>query len=142
MKKTEIFNKWIPIEGIPESLYLAELHEKTCNQRCLQITLIDDGEETYDTRRVVITFDGYFAYRSTDEMNRLRIDEEAVIPKYWSLFTIENSEYRQWFNEQSLHITDDSPITHYLFFTSYDIVDVLTRMQPRITCEAIPRIES
>ena len=129
MSCKEKWIKWKPIGNLPSLLYLEEL----CDNH-QGITLKLQGEEK-SSPLLVVDFDGALSYRNTDEGDLLKTLGEVEGYDTWSLFTVENSKYVEWFHEQSLDIHRDKKIVHFVFATANDVVEVLDLEPPTVRWE-------
>lgn len=134
--KKEKWVKWKPLEGIPQTLYLKELKY---DYGGLTVNLMGKNA----TPNLTIHFTGFFGCRMTDEGDLLKAShkvEKAVIDMEkekgsyhkWSLYTVEDSLYLQWFHEQSLDIHKNDEITHYIISTPDDVIEVLDSEIPTV----------
>ena len=134
--KKEKWIKWESMEGIPQTLYLKELKYDYGG-----LTLNLMGKDT--TPNLTIHFTGFFACRMIDEGDLLKAShevEKAVTEMKtekdsiykWSLFTVEDSLYLQWFHEQSLDTHKNDEITHYIILTPDDLIEVLHSEIPTV----------
>lgn len=81
--------------------------------------------------RYAVKFDPYIAYRNMDESFRGNtISYEGGFDQ--SLYIVENSKWKRWFDSESLGYYSDSKITHYSIITSADWVDVLSEFEPEV----------
>lgn len=135
--KKEKWLKWEPIEEIPQTLYLSELKY---NFEGLTVNVRDKDE---NSPILTISFEGFFALRIADEGDLLKGShdtDEAVIKMEkkegsyykWSLFTVENSLYLEWFHEQSLGVRKKEKLVHYVIRTSEDVIEVLDIESPKV----------
>lgn len=135
--KREKWLKWEPIEGIPQTIYLRGLKY---DYDGLTIN-IQDKDEKYLI--LTIHFEGFFAIRIVDEgdllkgshdMDKAVIEMEKEKGSYykWSLFTVENSLYLEWFHEQSLGVRKKEELVHYIIRTSEDVIEVLDIAEPTV----------
>jgi hypothetical protein len=119
--------KWNPIEKIPSNLYLKEFKY---NSNGLNLSLEQEEE---NSPILNIYFNGVFSFRSADEGDLLKTlseREKTDNTNNWSLFTVENSLYLEWFHEQSYDIHKKDQIIHYLIATPNDVIDVLDSETP------------
>lgn len=119
----EKYKKWEPPEYIPDTLYIEGLYEDWEGFRLL----LSDKE---GVRILRITFEDALSYRTIDEGDLLKSTGEAEGLCKWPLFTVENSKFLQWFNEESLNIHEDDHLVHYSIFTPNDIIDVISASPP------------
>lgn len=82
--------------------------------------------------RVLISFNSYLSYRKSDEGDVLKTLEEidSVSKLGGMLYEIENSDYLQWFLDQSYGIR--SGAKQYLVLTSNDVVEVICLENPDV----------
>ena len=129
MKKQKLM-KWQPIQDIPQTLFLHNLNYD-CNN-----FLINLYNPKQTSKILTIDFDGFLAFRSMDESRYLcdirESDQELVDMQLepnslqkWSLFTIENSEYIDWFTAMSGGIHSNDSIVHYSIETPMDVIEIL-----------------
>lgn len=136
--KREKWLKWEPIEKIPQTLYLRGLKY---DYDGLTLSLQDKDRKS---PILTIYFEGFFALRIVDEGDKL-IDshdmdetvsememEEGSYYK-WSLFTVDDSLYLEWFHEQSLGVRKKEELVHYVIRTSEDVIEVLDIDSPTVT---------
>lgn len=127
--KKEIFNKWVPINGVPERLNVVCLHE---DNEMFRLDLRgDDGK----SKILRVSFDRGVTYRVHDEMDLMKtLDEsEGLLNSKWCLFTVENSNYLAWYHEQSYDTRQSStPIVHFAIYTPNDCIDMLSNYSPRV----------
>ena len=128
--KREKWIKWKPVEGIPQTLYFRDLKYDFDG---LTISLQDRDK---DLPMLTIYFKSFFALRIIDEGNKL-IDscdvDEAVLEMElekgsyykWSLFTVENSLYLEWFHQESVGVRQNTELIHYVIQTADDVIEVL-----------------
>lgn len=118
------FEKWIPVEGVPEKLYLEAMHDDYEGFR-----LLLKGYE--DQRMLRITFDPALSYRNTDEGDLLKTINQQDLSG-WSLYTVSDSDYLAWFTEESHGIHESDDVVHYAIYTPNDCLDVLSAFPPRV----------
>lgn len=125
--KREKWLPWIPIEGIPKTLYLREL-KYDCGGLTLSLVEKDDAPI------LTIHFNGDLSHRIADEGDLLKTVSEAERDKEgkWTLFTVENSLYLKWFLEQNFHIRENTGLVHYLIATPNEIIDILDLSSPTL----------
>lgn len=136
--KIEKWMKWEPLKGIPQTLYLVGLKYGFNGKFGFEGLTVNLQGQNDNSPILTIYFDidCLFGLRITDEGNLLKgrydIDEALIEMKKeknssqkWSLFTIENSRYLEWFHEQSVGVRRDINMTHYSIKTPDDVIDVL-----------------
>ena len=136
--KREKWMKWESIEKIPQTLYLRGLKY---DYDGLTLSL-----QNKDRKQPILNiyFKSFFVLRIVDEGDKL-IDshdmdetvsememEEGSYYK-WSLFTVDNSLYLEWFHEQSLGVRKKEELVHYVIRTSEDVIEVLDIDSPTVT---------
>ena len=83
-----------------------------------------------ERERAKVFFDWTHSFRVTDEGDLLKMLEEQNGAMTTGVYSVENSRYLEWFNEQSGNIHDD--VSHYMFVTINDVIDVLSSVEPLI----------
>lgn len=146
--KREKRMKWEPLSGIPQTLNLIGLKYGFLKQHGFDGLTVNLQGRNDDSPILTIHFDVdcFFGLRIIDEGDLLKdgydIDEAVIEMKKekdswhkWSLFTIENSRYLEWFHEQSVGVRRDIEMTHYLIKTPDDVIDVLSvkKVHPTVT---------
>lgn len=134
MKKAK-WMKWEPVKGIPQELYCEDLKY---NHDGLTVNL--QGKDK-NSPILTINFEFFLALRIVDEGNLLKDSadiDEAILQMNleqgsyhkWSLFTVENSPYLEWFHDQSVDIHRDIKIVHHVISTPDDVIEVLDSVIP------------
>lgn len=129
--KREKWLKWKPNEGIPPTFWLENFKY---NKGLLTLYVQDQIDKSLPM--LSICFNDFLSMHITDEGNLLKdtcdVDESLSKmekkPGYyyrWSLFTVENSHYIEWFNKEILGEHENLDIIHYVIKTPNEIVEVL-----------------
>ncbi|QJT08496.1 hypothetical protein [Oceanidesulfovibrio marinus] len=125
----EIYKPWRPLDDIPAELMVYALYDDCEGVR----VLLADVQTGLGPPHLLINFDESEAYRNLDECRRLKTFGEAQgFPCSCSLFTVENSRWLQWFNDENLGIPFDERIEykHYSIITQADFIDVISGFEP------------
>ena len=77
-----------------------------------------------------ITFDPALAYRNIDEGDYLGSFEEAKGLKNWSLYTLHESDFIDWFMTESCGIHEGKAILQYSIHTPNDCIEILSEYPP------------
>ena len=125
----ERFVRWEPTAGLPRVLDPNLVVRDFGERGGLHITLV---EPRTDGRVFRIDFVRALAFRSANESFRLKMVESLQIKLPWPTFTVENSEWVEWFHEQTIGVYRDWPVQHFLF-VGEDIVEVLSTQAPTFT---------
>ncbi len=123
-----LFKRWVPLENIPNEIYLEELHQIDGNL----ILRLKGSDEEGDILEVV--FDAALVYRNIDEGDLLfynRLDGEDNLGR-WGFFIIEDSDYLAWFELTSQGIYEGKVINHYAIYTPNDCFDILSAYPPQV----------
>ncbi len=123
-----LFKRWVPLENIPNEIYLEELYQIDGNL----ILRLKGSDEEGDILEVV--FDAALVYRNIDEGDLLfynRLDEEDNF-ETWGFFIIEDSDYLAWFELTSQGIYKGKVINHYAIYTPNDCLDILSVYPPQV----------
>lgn len=128
---TEQWKQWKPREGLAKRYNVRGIIE---DHTGLVILL---SEEQHDNRGLRISF-GYTAgsYRRIDEtlcnelIGQLELLHGTHFYSQWTFFIVHNSNYAKWLNEYSLEISNYMGYTHFSFFTSKSLIDVLATQPP------------
>lgn len=121
-----IYQKWTPLEDLPELLYCEGLHDDYEGFRILL-----RGEDV-SSSMLRLVFDMPLAYRNLDEGSLLRTLSRVDFKGKWSLFTVKSSTWLEWFHEESNNLYSHDAVIHYAIFTPNDCIDVLTITEPVI----------
>ena len=117
--------KWIPLNDIPEILYIDSIIDDYNGFR-----IIVTGEEK-ESKRFELNFENYYGYRNFNESERLRtLNDTPELTIKWSLFKAYNTDLIQWIVEESLGIVETSSVEHYVIATPDDILEVLSSSPP------------
>jgi hypothetical protein len=121
--KKEKYKKWLPLEDIPDRLYLDGLYDDWEGFRLLL--------RHYETGRMLrITFDPALSYRNTDEGDLLKTEDISEGFFKWPLYIVENSRFLKWFHEESYEIRKKDNPLHYAIVTQNDFIDVISAFPP------------
>jgi len=126
----ERFVKW-EIPGLPRILDTPSLINDYENGFVL--TLV---EEKSDGRAFNIRFEQPLAFRSANERYRLKLISWLHPELPWPTFKVENSQWVDWFHDQSLGVYSDSLVEHYAFIGE-DVIEVLSARPP--ICSEVER---
>jgi hypothetical protein len=122
---TDQFEPWQPVEGLIVNFYLQSL-ALNGNELTLMIsTSIDDGN-----RWLKISCRNCFTYRFSQETARLKslgMDNFGTSPLTRSF----NSEYLNWYKEESEGIAEQYNSVHYLILCN-DIVEIICDPEPLV----------
>lgn len=125
--------KWQPINNLANKYYVEFISE---TMDCLTIVLC---EEKCNERKVKIIFESsVICYRKTDETFALEKISELnkhygmEFYGYWTFFKVYNSEYLQWFSEQSGTLSDGYLLKHFCIITSDLLFDIATTSEPKV----------
>jgi len=72
-----------------------------------------------------VAFDTVLSYRNTDEGDLLRTIGNGLGEN--TLFTVEDSQYINWFHKENHGIRKSDNITHYAIYTMHDCLDILSK---------------
>lgn len=126
----ERFVKW-EIPGLPRIVDAPSLIDDYENGFVL--TLV---EEKSDGRAFKVRFEQPLAFRSANGRYRLKLVSQLQPELPWPTFKVENSEWVDWFHDQSLGIYRDSLVEHYAFIGD-DVIEVLSARAP--ICSEVER---
>ncbi|WP_346353373.1 hypothetical protein [Azotosporobacter soli] len=126
----EMWNKWEPINDTPIKLFGCRTID---DKDGLTLFFVNEMWQ----KKLKISFEeGVLAFRVTDEGKRLKLidflDETYGKAFYteWMLFKVTQSDYIEWFNEQTFSIYETFNIVHYAFLTGNEIIEVLATAEP------------
>ena len=130
---TEKWAKWEPIEGIPTKMFIEKLVDDKNG------TLLVFKSEDENVTIQVLFEDSILSLRSTDEGRRLKtinlLDEKYGTDFYtkWTFFKVTNSDYVEWFNQETYDMYAAYNIGHYVFLTPDDVVEILSTYEPNVS---------
>ena len=125
MEGKVLYQKWNPLESIPDRLHCEAVHDDYEGFRILL-----RGEEA-NSHTFRLAFDSPLAYRNIDEGNMLRTLNLIKEREKASLYIVKNSAWVKWFHEESLGIYEGHNLIHYALITANDCIDVLTEFEPK-----------
>ena len=76
------------------------------------------------------------AVRWTDENKRIeegyhiRVNQLNLVSAF--VYQVENSDFIEWLNKESLHLYEHLNLQHFVLFTCEDIIDVICEEEPII----------
>ena len=125
--------KWEPIHNLAQKYDIDSVSETT---DCLNIVL---SEEKNSEKKVQIIFESsVICYRKTDETFALQKISE-LNAKYgkefyarWTFFKVYDSEYLQWFGQQSYNLSEAYELQHFSIVTPDLIFDIVTPQEPKV----------
>jgi hypothetical protein len=88
------------------------------------------AEPSAGGRSFSVAFDRVLAFRLTNESYRLKMLESIQNELPWPTYRVENSEWIEWFHDQTLGIYRDWPVEHFLFIGE-DVFEVLCTEIPK-----------
>jgi len=118
--------RWEPTPGLPRVLNPNSIAQDFGKNGGLHITLV---EPHTDGKAFRIDFVRALAFRSANESFRLKILESLRNELPWPTFNVEDSEWVQWFHEQTFGAYRDWPVQHFLF-VGEDVIEVLSTEAP------------
>ena len=124
----ERFVRWEPTAGLPRVLDPNSIVQDFGKRGGLHITLV---EPRTDGRAFRFDFIRALAFRSTNESFRLKMLEalQDVLP--WPTFKVEDSEWVEWFHDQTLGVYRDWRVQHFLF-VGEDVIEILSTEAPAL----------
>ena len=128
----EHWEKWIPINGLPSKIYNDSFIDSK------EGIILEFSDEKHKKKIVIKFEDGVLSYRNTDEGSLLKklnyLDQRYGTDFYceWTLFKVKNSEYINWFLEESFGIYKPNQVEHYVFLTPNDVIEILTTYTPSV----------
>jgi hypothetical protein len=131
-KAAEHLIQWEPISGLPRILDPASIVNHHGKGAGLSFTL---AEPTAGGRSFSVVFSRVFAFRLANESYRLKMLESIQNELPWPTYKVENSEWTEWFHDQTFGIYRDWPIKHFLFIGE-EVVDVLSTEMPKFVEDA------
>lgn len=124
----ERFIKWEPTAGLPSILDAHVVLHDFGKGGGLHTTL---AEPHAGGRTFKIGFVRELAFRLANESFRLKLLDALQNMLPWPAFTVENSEWIEWFHDQTLGAYRDWSIQHFLF-VGEDVLEVLSTEAPTI----------
>lgn len=127
----EKWEKWHPVEGLPEKVDLPNL---CFDKNGLRLEMV--GVDHYE--RIIFQYESTLSFRLTDEGRRLRLLSylndnygKDFLGK-WSFFKIMDSPYVRWLNEETYGIYEQYEVEHHAFLTTNEVVEVISATMPII----------
>jgi hypothetical protein len=127
-RPAERFVKWEPTPSMPRILDPNFIAREFGKNGGFGITL---AEPRVDGRAFRIHFDRALAFRLANESYSLKMLDsvEQELPR--PTFKVENSQFVEWFHDQTFGAYRDWPVQHFLF-VGEDVVEVLSTEAPAI----------
>jgi hypothetical protein len=130
----EKWTRWEPTGNLSTKYYVQSISDTF--SAGFKIKLIDYH---HPEKKVLIAWPGsVYAYRQTYESFTL-LTLNDLIEQYgknftdWTFFKIENSEYLKWISKQSYEITDSLNFTHFCIYSTEEMVDILSSIEPEVS---------
>jgi hypothetical protein len=124
----ERFVRWQPTADLPRALDANSFVHDFGKGGGVRITFV---EPRNGGRIFRVDFARELAFRLANESFRLKVIEALKDALPWPTFKVENSEWVEWFHEQTPGAYRDWPVQHFLFIGE-DVVEVLSTENP--TC--------
>ncbi len=123
-----ILNIWnLDVKGFRNEVYVTELRDD-CESIIIYLKVKDD-----DSKFLKISFEDALSYRNTNESFMLKIWNETPNEKLGKIFyTVEKSNYIDFFDEMTLGLYKDWNIVHYAIYTDKHCIDILSIIKPKI----------
>jgi len=133
----EEWKNWLPLKDMPLP---SDIKSILTDDNGLIITCINETKK----KKILFKFLGaIYAYRFTEEgcflktLEYLKKNYESSFVHGTSLFEVENSQYLNWFKEESYDAWNTDEFKHYVIYTSDDILEVLSPYPPEIEVKNI-----
>ncbi|WP_241576496.1 hypothetical protein [Rosenbergiella collisarenosi] len=94
----------------------------------LELFLTNDNDSG-----IKISFDWFHTFRVVDEGDVIKMLNKFNGEMILGIYTLVDSEYLEWFHEQSVGIHLDGNITHYMVVTVNDVIEILSSEKPVIS---------
>ncbi len=122
----EQFERWEPIGGLTEKMYLEAMHD---DREGFRIIL---RSKEPNARLLRILFEEPICYRGAQETYLLRqlYDYHPIYP--WPIFIVKNSRYASWFYAQLNGLLPEAG-RHYHIAAMDEMIDVISVRPPIIT---------
>ena len=87
-----------------------------------------------DGSKLSIHFEDHLAYRLLDEGDALEAIHQLGKSENREnrIYIVENSEFIEWFHNQSYGVRRNDKLSHYIIFSSNDIIDVISLGAPTL----------
>jgi hypothetical protein len=121
-KAAEQLVQWEPISGLPRILDPISIALNCGKGAGLRFTL---AESSTGGRSFHVAFEKVLAFRLANESYRLKLLESIKNELPWPTYKVENSEWIEWFHDQTLGIYRDWPVEHFLIIGE-DVLEVLS----------------
>jgi len=126
MNNKEKYEKWEPIESLPNRMHCEAIHD---DYEGIRLLLKGDDKHAPILR---VMFESILAYRNIDESCFLRTFERIKDREIFPLYKVRNSVFLAWLNEESYGSYEDQNIVHYAFFCQDEIIDILSQFEPTV----------
>lgn len=91
--------------------------------------------ESADGARLIMNFQGHLTYRLMDEGDALEAFSQLTKGGCTGkcMYKVENSQFTEWFHQQSFGVRINDALTHYAIFSNNDVIDVISFDEPSLT---------
>ncbi|WP_214484769.1 hypothetical protein [Bacillus sp. SM2101] len=127
------WERWMPMFDVSPNIYNESLSD---SEEGFSLRFSDEnGRNSFLVKFEV----GVLSYTNTDKgtlilmLDYLHQKYEEPFYCEWSLFKVKKSNYLSKFLEESSGIYESSSVTHYVFLTSNDVIEVLSTYPPSFT---------
>ncbi|MGM7685204.1 hypothetical protein ACSVDA_24165 [Cytobacillus sp. Hm23] len=127
------WERWMPMFDVSPNIYNESLSD---SEEGFSLRFSDE----YGRNSFFVKFEvGVLSYANTDRGTLIHM-LDYLYQKYeesfyceWSLFKVKKSTYLSRFLEESSGIYEASSVTHYVFLTLNDVIEVLSTYPPSFT---------
>jgi hypothetical protein len=121
----EKYNKWEPVQGIENEMWVEALHD---DYEGLRILLKGNSESS---GILSISFPQYYVYRNVDESYRHKLWRKGNFEQRdWCLFKTAASEFIDWLFDESGGVYSKEEMIHYVIKTGADVIEVVANQTP------------
>jgi hypothetical protein len=120
------YEKWAPVDSIPNRMYCEAIHDDYEGFRIL----LKGEDSASPTLR--LKFDSVLMYRNMDEGAMLKTLHAIKDRELFPLYIVKNSTWIEWFHEESYNTYTENEIIHISIITPDDVIDILSENTPDV----------
>jgi hypothetical protein len=124
--ENDVLQEWQPLPNLPSNMQVEAIHDDYEGFRILM--------RSKDSEILRICFTEKITYRNTDESEYLKIWGNDIKVLKSNFFQVQDSSFLRYFlqemNENRFHDNSMNSIGHYLIFTDFDCIDILSTKPP------------
>jgi len=129
MNESETYNFWKLVADQPQKMIVDSVHDE--DEGLIILLRYSSGKN--ESKLLRLLYDPYISYGNMDESYRVRAIDNCAGKLRSTFYIVKDSNFIEWFHEESKNIYKDRDIVHYAIITVADCIDILSDYPPEIS---------